>query len=62
MAKEDNIEFDGEVVDTLPNGQCPIGPVNYDSSDPGGECAAIFRPPVLSPVRQGPHLESDHGI
>jgi hypothetical protein len=29
----------------------------YDSvRDPGGECAAIFRPPVLSPVRQGPHL------
>jgi len=29
----------------------------YDSvRNTGGECVAIFRPPVLSPVRQGPHL------
>jgi hypothetical protein len=28
----------------------------YDSvRDPRGECVAILRPPVLSPVRQGPH-------
>jgi len=28
----------------------------YDSvRDPGGECVAIFRPPVLAPVRQGSH-------
>jgi RES domain-containing protein len=28
----------------------------YDSiRDPGGECVAIFRPKVLSPVRQGLH-------
>lgn len=24
--------------------------------DPGGECAAVLRPPVLSPTRQGRHL------
>lgn len=30
--------------------------VVYDSvRDPGGECVAIFRPPVISPVRQGSH-------
>lgn len=29
----------------------------YDSvRDPGGQCAAIFKPPVLSPVTQGPHF------
>jgi hypothetical protein len=29
----------------------------YDSvRDPEGECVAIFRPPVLSPVRQGKHF------
>lgn len=31
--------------------------IAYDSvRDPGGECVAIFRPPVLSPVRHGPHF------
>jgi hypothetical protein len=29
----------------------------YDSvRDPGGECAAVFRPRVLSPCVQGPHF------
>lgn len=29
----------------------------YDSvRHPGGECAAILRPPVIRPVRQGPHF------
>lgn len=29
----------------------------YDSvRDPGGECVAVFRPPVLSNCRQGPHF------
>ncbi len=28
-----------DVTDTLPDGHCPLGPVNYDSSDPAGECA-----------------------
>jgi large repetitive protein len=27
-----------DVTDTLPDGQCPLGPVNYDSSDSLGEC------------------------
>lgn len=31
--------------------------IAFDSvRDPGGQCAAIFRPRVLSPVTQGPHF------
>lgn len=31
--------------------------IYYDSvRDPGGECAAVFRPRAISPVTQGPHL------
>ncbi|MGI9614239.1 MAG: SdrD B-like domain-containing protein [Acidimicrobiales bacterium] len=31
----DNID----VTDTLPDGHCPLGPINYDASDPTSECA-----------------------
>ncbi len=27
-----------DVTDTLPDGHCPLGPINYDASDSGGEC------------------------
>ncbi len=31
--------------------------IAYDSVRlPGGQCLSVFRPPVLSPVRQGPHF------
>ncbi|MFW2383788.1 MAG: hypothetical protein ACN4GZ_18700, partial [Acidimicrobiales bacterium] len=36
-----------DVTDVLPDGHCPLGPTNYDTSDPTGECAPTGDNPTV---------------